>query len=113
MNSEHSQTPTASVSNDAAAPDQIRPATPLPWQAHHIERWHITAVASMMGPSDEQKRNIDYALHACNAYPELVAVLRIFANCDLDESNCASLEVATRRIHTIARPLLRELGELS
>ena len=36
----------------------------------------------------------------------LEATLQQFANCDLNEQNCASLEVATRRIQMLARKAL-------
>ena len=34
---------------------------------------------------------------------DLLEALEKFANCDLNENNCASLEVATQRIRNIAR----------
>jgi hypothetical protein len=38
----------------------------------------------------------------------LRAALRQFADCDLNEGNCASLEIATRRIRSVARAALPE-----
>ena len=40
-------------------------------------------------------------LHEVNQ--ELLEALNTFANADLNESNCASLDVATRRIRSVAR----------
>ena len=38
----------------------------------------------------------------------LLDALRQLANCDLHEGNCASLEVATKRIRNIARAAIRK-----
>ena len=38
---------------------------------------------------------------------ELEAALEQLSKCDLNDSNCASLEVASRRIRTIARAALK------
>lgn len=40
-------------------------------------------------------------LHEVNQ--ELLEALKQFASCELNEENCASLEVATRRIRSVAR----------
>ena len=37
------------------------------------------------------------------AAPEMLEALEQFANCDLNDGNCASLEVATKRIRNLAR----------
>lgn len=41
---------------------------------------------------------------------ELVEALKQFAECDLNDDNCASLEVATRRIRSLAQAALAKLG---
>ena len=41
---------------------------------------------------------------------ELVAALKQFAECDLNDDNCASFEVATRRIRSLAQAALAKLG---
>lgn len=41
---------------------------------------------------------------------ELVEALKQFAECDLNDGNCASLEVATRRIRSLAQATLEKLG---
>jgi len=44
-----------------------------------------------------------------NAHSELVRALNQFAGCDLNDTNCASLEVATCRVRGIARQALAAL----
>lgn len=48
-------------------------------------------------------------LYALNQ--ELVKALEQFANCKLNEDNCASLEVATRRIRYVARAAIAKAKE--
>jgi len=43
------------------------------------------------------------------AHSELVRALNQFAGCDLNDTNCASLEVATCRVRGIARQALAAL----
>lgn len=45
-----------------------------------------------------------------SAIPKLLAVLEEFALCDLSEANCASFEVANKRIQALAKLALREAG---
>ncbi len=45
--------------------------------------------------ADELRR-----LHELNQ--ELLEVLKQFSECDLDENNCATLDVATKRIRSVA-----------
>lgn len=47
---------------------------------------------------------------AISAIPKLLAVLEEFALCDLSEANCASFEVANKRIQALAKLALIEAG---
>jgi hypothetical protein len=58
-----------------------------------------------IGKAEYDRRSVVYA-----AVAELVATMRQFANCELTEDNCASLDVATRRIRGIARAALAKFG---
>jgi hypothetical protein len=64
-----------------------------------------------VGPHDQT--GIGYAWAAFDDLrkerDEAVRCLRQFAECDLNEGNCASLEVATQRIRNIARSFLATL----
>ena len=47
-------------------------------------------------------------LEAVNA--ELLAALKIFAECELTEDNCASFDVANKRIRNIARQAIANMA---
>ena len=82
-----------------------KPATPLPWEVHKHEHLHgdiwlsigyrgrgpitditnkddpkywypVSVTKYMATPDEDQIANAAYIVHACNAYPELVAALR-------------------------------------
>ena len=66
-----------------------RPATPLPWRAvdgegqfdlMHAEDGRITSLHYAHGvfaQRDCQRRDSAYIAHACNAYPRLIAALKL------------------------------------
>lgn len=41
-----------------------------------------------------------------NAHDDLVAALKQLANCDLNDGNCASLAIASKRVRNIAKAAL-------
>ena len=87
-----------------------KPATPLPWKLGTRYPCRILGVASACEDQDEgtetegQKQDAAYIVHACNAYPQLVAALsKMLANGPgADHGLGAELS---------ARDLLRDLGE--
>lgn len=86
------------------------PATPLPWKPHGEPRYSSVREATTdgaprcvvrAGGSKRNSQDADYIVHACNAYPELVAALR--ERLKLDDSDTGPLGNA--------RILLTKLGE--
>lgn len=70
------------VTPAAAAHADMRPATPLPWLTHTYdegtrdEEHYITGVAKSVRGDPRVKQNFAYAVHAANAYPRLVGLLK-------------------------------------
>ena len=46
------------------------------------------------------------ALEAANRLEQMQTYLKMMSDCDLNDSNCASLDVASRRVRGIARMAL-------
>jgi hypothetical protein len=93
------------------------PATPLPWKPwtkrihHEIYAANDQIVAQVRqceGPNGSTHQDAAYIAHAANAYPKLVAALRLAAN-GLDTTGQTTKQSNDARNH--ARALLRELGE--
>lgn len=88
-----------------------QPATPLPWKQEGAAVTSGTnatwGVVAALGYDSEdavaQLEDAAYIAHACNAYPQLVASLRVFAGFGL---------LDTAGPHLAARMLLVHLGEL-
>ncbi len=91
MNDPHLPTNTL-VKDLRELPEKLR-RTPVALSTH---------VRLLQGAADEIER-------LTRRETKLVKALEQFANCDLNEGNCASLEVATRRIKGIARAALKDL----
>ena len=92
-----------------------KPATPLPWvvsdaiicpdeadEDQAAQAW----IADCRTPKGDQ--NAAYIVHACNAYPELVAALRLVA---LNGMDSAINHWPGRVCAEAARALLAKLGE--
>ena len=93
-----------------------KPATPLPWQSRAIPG-HLYEVIDAKGNpafrirSGMMPSHMDaaYIVAACNAYPELVAALRLIVG---DVAECDGKGVdGYVSIHARARALLAKLGE--
>lgn len=89
----------------------MRPATPLPWhvgvrQAEQIiydaKGWAVANATVYHGKADraETVANARYIAHACNAYPELVSMIRRLTHPAADDWDVAD-----------AQTLLEKLGE--
>ena len=99
--------------------DRMRnaPATPLPWAgmnsnsdlAHGIVHEDTGTDVAVFCGRGKWRMNAAYAIHAANAYPQLVAALRDIADShEILERERGSM----RATHTAnARTLLRSLGE--
>jgi len=92
------------------------PATPLPWYSRPSagDQQHMVSsekTGETVAVFYRAKKDAAYAAHAAEHYPKLVRLLKTYAGCDLNEGNCASLEVATKRIRFLAREALRDIGE--
>lgn len=92
-----------------------RPTTALPWKwgwnGDTCAVWGAAIVLSggeltAHGVKRGKEANASYIVHACNAYPRLVAALKHF--CGRVERG----EVYSRRTYGLYKDLLRELGEL-
>jgi hypothetical protein len=80
---------------------QVKPATALPWEQDdeaQVCAGNLVVAVSYMRPADVADQNAAYIVHACNAYPKLVAALRaVYDGVPLSRIN--------------AGVVLRELGE--
>ena len=76
----------------------IKPATSLPWTSHQNQRFGYAIRDAKGGNVANRTGAIDaaYIVHACNAYPELVAFVQ---------------DVARDEHAVAARALLAKLGE--
>jgi len=86
----------------------MKPATPLPWETavngEEPPQWDVCGaddgdmVADLMNMPKTGEQDAAYIVHACNAYPELVAALKYMST---DREDCWEK----------ARALLARLGE--
>lgn len=67
-------------------------------------------VERLRDPSKGSPRWLDTLSEAADEIERLREALRQFADCELHDGNCASLDVAAKRIRAIARAALGEPG---
>jgi hypothetical protein len=86
--------------------------TPGPWKAVNINGTYIIRDAKSRTVSENPGVTYqdDANAKAISAIPKLLAVLEEFALCELSEANCASFEVANKRIQALAKLVLIEAG---
>ena len=48
---------------------------------------------------------------AVNSYAKLVATLKLLATNQLSDANCASVEIASKRVSNVSRGVLKDVGE--
>jgi hypothetical protein len=87
------------------------PATPLPWHRYNQDRGSIhfgRALETITGDDD-----LDFAIHACNAYPKLIEILNMVTGdiSNLDPKYPASFESGMAFMMDKAEDLKKELGE--
>ena len=86
----------------------MKPATPLPWQSAQYETFSNIVQGQKRIGSSFKHQDAAYIVHACNAYPELVAALR-----DMTRYDSVSEPGAYGYAITTARALLAKLGEIT
>lgn len=68
----------------------MKPATPLPWRVEYVNaRPQIAPEVAPLMLNRECDENARYIAHACNAYPELVSMVRRLAHPAADDSDVA------------------------
>lgn len=92
----------------------IEPAMPLPWHMVWTKKraWLVSNdCITICGTGDSAKgRELEFAVHAANAYPKLIAALKAAqCNCSVKERDSGHRLDCTR---ADANELLQELGEL-
>lgn len=78
----------------------MKPATPLPWFDCRMN-WVRQEDGEPNSPESNMKSDGDFACHAANAYPKLVALAK----------HVAALSVGDNPPYQTAEALLHELGE--
>lgn len=90
------------------------PTTSLPWRGRQHPDDHEAMFHQVNGEQGDcvaaymPKKDADYVVHACNAYPRLVKVLQTFADIHSHEDTREALHAAMKACDL----LLEELGEL-
>lgn len=88
------------------------PATPLPWNNCVLNWVQPGDDKTENSPQGFMKRDSAYALHACNAYPQIVAALRQYVDVVSNVNDPTSFAPQIKDEGHHARNLLRSLGEI-
>ena len=89
----------------------MKPSTPLPWFNCSISWVQPGDKDSINSPQGNMRGDSEYALHAANAYPRLIELLRSSYS-EIDGMDRGDMTRCEENILIRTRTILRELGEL-